>query len=114
MKRVEGKKGTIETPWLDVREAQVYCGFGPTEFYTRATKSNLPVRGTGKAKRYNSEDLDRWINSSYAPYPFTEPAMPDSSEPGRIVRRRTPRPNVLVNPRNGRVYTGKNKGGSAE
>jgi hypothetical protein len=114
MKRVEVKKGVIETPWLNVEETMAYCGFGYTEFSKRATESNLPFSGSGKAKRYDSEMLDKWVRSNYAPYPFAETAAPEKSEPGRPARRRTGRPNVLVNPRNGRIYDGKGKRRSAE
>lgn len=106
MKQVSVKKGVVLTPWLNVDEAMAYCGFGYTEFYKRAAKSNLPICGEGKAKRYDSKILDKWIQSNYGPYPFSEP-QPLSSTLEPQPRRNHSRPNVLVNPRNGRVYAGK-------
>ena len=60
MKKVSLDKGReIETPWLNVEEAAIYCGLARSVFWE--TASGIPSSGSGKGRKYKTADLDEWM-----------------------------------------------------
>ena len=64
MKKISSRNGReIETPWLNVEEAAFYCSMSRTTFWKEASTSKIPFSGSWKNRKYNTADLDAWMES---------------------------------------------------
>jgi hypothetical protein len=114
MKQIEVKPGTVVvSPWYKTEEAAAYCGMARSTFEEKANKGGLPRGGDINNKRYQAEDLDRFIANGFR-YPGTE----EEAAEGKTRRRRVrlaPAGDFLgiIHPRTGKIYGGPNHGKQA-
>lgn len=60
MKKIKLSEGReIETPWLNLSEAAIYCGVGRTYLVQHANE--IKSSGSGKARKFKAADLDEWM-----------------------------------------------------
>jgi hypothetical protein len=83
MKQIKLRPGiVVSSPWYNTVEAAAHCGMARSTFIEKATRGGLPCCGDANNKRYQVEDLDRWITNGFR-YPRTEEAPAAGDRPGR-------------------------------
>jgi hypothetical protein len=106
MRRVELKDGSvIESPWLRVGQAAVYCGISRTEFTLRA--AGLPHSGDGSLRLYHVSVLDKWVNNEVPGVCFMN--VPPPAAPAK--RRPATGAHVLIDPPTGKAFLSPNQEG---
>ncbi|MCX5818423.1 MAG: helix-turn-helix domain-containing protein [Deltaproteobacteria bacterium] len=104
MKQIEVKPGiVILTPWYTQAEAAAHCGMARSTFVLKAIAGGLPCHGDETNKRYEAEELDRWIANRFR-FPESETAAPGSSRKAR--RAPGAKGRGLRNPQTGEFYRG--------
>lgn len=84
MKQSEIRPGIIiSSPWYKSEEAAAYCGMARSTFEEKAAKGGLPKGGDVNNKRYQEEDLDKFIANGFR-YPGTD----EAAAPGKTRCRR--------------------------
>jgi hypothetical protein len=105
MKQIEVKPGIIVlSSWYNTAEAAAHCGMARSTFTEKAAAGGLPCRGDMTNKRYQEEELDRWIANGFR-FPGSEEAVPGKTR-RRKLRYAPPAGDGLVDPYTGKVYRG--------
>jgi hypothetical protein len=106
MKQIEVKPGIVVlSPWYNTVEAAAHCGMARSTFTEKAIRGGLPCGGDVNNKRYQAEDLDRWIANGLL-YPGLNCPAPGKTRRGRIRYAPSCDGEGLVDPFTKRVYGG--------
>lgn len=107
MKQVKVKTGIdVWSPWYNIDQAAAYCGTARSTFTEKAIAGGLPCHGDADNKRYQEEELDRFIANGFR-FPGTETAAPGATlKRRRFSRYRPAVEGGLVDPKTGKVYGG--------
>jgi hypothetical protein len=106
MKQIKVKPGIVVlSPWYNTVEAAAHCGMARSTFTEKSIKGGLPCGGDVNNKRYQAEDLDRWVANGFR-YPGTEEAAPGKTRGRRARYAPAGDGEGLVDPVTKRVYGG--------
>jgi excisionase family DNA binding protein len=60
-RRLEGRIGTGDTPWLDADQAAAYISAPISRIRQLTMGGEIPVHRDGRRVLYNRDELDRWL-----------------------------------------------------